>query len=239
MSKISAYVISWDGMHERSYDIARKIHSQVDELFVIYSNKTGKIERGFGEWVRVDDSYFFGLKFKKCLDIHNEENQFLLIHADADCDNWTSLIHRGVSLDIISNRIGLWGPEIYDTSWVTDEVQILTDSNGKISFVAQTDGIVLLFHPDVVRRLSNLDYSNNHFGWGIDWVAICFSYVNNYLIIRDLSVSVTHEKGSGYSRDDAMDQMKKFINQMTIPERVMYKLLNDKIYFNRALKVKS
>lgn len=223
-NNIHAFVISWDGMHDKAKFISEQIISHVKNLTVIYSNAENFDEVGVGDWVRVDNKLFFGHKFKKCLDIY-QDGIFLLIHADADCSDWLCLINKCQMINK-NSAVGVWAPNTYHTGWATEIVEIGRDENLNYSFVAQTDGIVFSMSKHVIERMRFLKYEKNNLGWGIDWAAICFSYCSNKLIIRDHSLFVAHPQGSGYRKEEAVYQMKEFMSQLTIQEKLMYKLLS-------------
>lgn len=73
-----------------------------------------------------------------------------------------------------------------------------------------SDEAMLLVHADTVAT---------------DWVALCYTYANNGIAVRDRSVSVRHDPGSGYPPQHAARQMDAFLQQMTLPEQVQYQFL--------------
>lgn len=135
-------------------------------------------------------------------------------------------INHGVTLGLAAN--------------VGTLVTLHFDSKAKISYVSQTDGIVLMLNAEVVQRLSILEYDNNNLGWGIDWLAICFCYVNNLFVVRDHNLMVTHPKGRGYDRIEAKSQMIQFLNaNMTMQEKLIYEILSYNIELKRMLSLHS
>ena len=101
------------------------------------------------------------------------------------------------------------------------------DESSGYSFVSQTDGIIFYYSNKVIKRLKLVNYTKNIYGWGIDWIAICFSYINNLFVIRDNLLTIKHDPGTGYSTDEANTQMEIFIStNMSPQELIMYLLLN-------------
>ena len=93
--------------------------------------------------------------------------------------------------------------------------------------------IVLGLAPDVVQRLRKLDYRENNLGWGVDWVALCYTYANNGIAVRDRSVAIRHDPGSGYPPQEAARQRDAFLRQMTLTEHIQYRFLDSMIEARR------
>jgi len=225
---MNIFIISWEGKYEKAKYIADKLSYLNDKLYIIYSNNDGTEEKGSGKWIKVPNEFYFGMKFKTALDLYHDESM-LIIHADAETDTWRELI---VSSEEVENdsEIGVWAPDVDYTPWHRDLVTVSENKEIGISFVAQTDGIILFLANKVVKRLKLMNYESNNLGWGIDWAAICFSYVNNLFVIRDNKIKVTHKKGAGYDSDEANYQMINFLNNnLTSQEKLMYSLLNSSI----------
>ena len=227
------FIISWQGYRDRALDIASKIHHQVDRLTVVYSNEAGEDESGPGTWVGVPNDWFYARKFETCLDRLGDNEPMLLIQADASSDDWPGLAALCTSAMRERPEIGIWSPQIDSTFWEDDRVGIAWSVDETILFVAQPDGIVFAYSAAVAHRLRGLNYPDNKLGWGIDWLATCFCYVNNMLVVRDRSVVVGHAAGSGYSHAEATDQMTRFLTQMTTQEQIMHRLLGA-FAFDRA-----
>ena len=230
---IHAFVISWEGQQDNAVNISKLISHGVDKLTVIYSNKNNEPHHGTGNWSQVDSSVFFGGKFKRALDLF-EEDVFLLIHADAEYDDWPHLVSvcRSVMAD---DRVGIWGPDIDYTPWNTERVKLaeVTISGFSQYVVAHTDAIVAAFSRGVANRLKRLSYDGNNLGWGIDWAAICYCYARQYYVVRDREVKVNHPNVTGYSGQQALLEMNSFIEQLSPDEKIMYILLNK--YMNCGL----
>jgi len=221
---MNIFIISWTGQFENASIIAEAINLLGLKVTVIYSNQNNEDEVGSGSWVKVPDRYYFGMKFKKALEITNG-NPMLIIQGDAIVSNWSSLIERAKAVTE-NNSIGVWAPNIGYTPYSNDLVTLHFDRKANISYVTQTDGVVFLLNSQVVKRLSGLEYEINNLGWGIDWIAICFSYVNNLFVLRDHNLFVAHPKGRGYNSKEAEIQMNDFLNvNMTMQEKLMYDVL--------------
>ena len=233
MSRIHAFIISWNGMQQKAAHIATCLAGAVDHLTVIYSNASGCAESGAGEWVMVDNDHYYGRKFATSLKLMRGDIN-LQIQADAESDDWPALIADCRAAFSSIADLGVWAPEIDWTPFPTQYTRIAVAGGGRYVFSANTDGIVWAMSPEVSERMNRLEYEHNNLGWGIEWTAIVYSYTHAKLVITDRNCSVRHIKGSGYSRDLAATQMAEFFKQLTPAERVMQNLLNGYITMRRA-----
>jgi hypothetical protein len=85
--------------------------------------------------------------------------------------------------------------------------------------------------------MKKIDYEFNNLGWGIDTVALAFSYCNNLLTVRDNFSSFIHKshrlnKKSNYNHSNALIQMNNFFNQLTLQEILLIKLFHQYFLFN-------
>lgn len=225
-TKLHCIVISWGDHHADSASISAAIADHVDALTVIYSDDDNSDQSGTGNWIRVPNDWFYGRKFARALEEVRDSEVMLLIHADAHCGDWPA-VAEGCRTTLSSiPKVGVWAPSITQTPWTEMRVNVASLEGHGLNFVAQTDGVVFAYSTAVLKRLRALDYSMNNLGWGIDWIAICFSYVNSLFVVADQSLTVEHEEGQGYRRADALQQMDAFLKQMTPQESLMYAILN-------------
>lgn len=210
-------LISWQGQTEAAQHIARIVHPHSDTLVVIYSNVAETPENGPGDWHQTANSQFFGGKFRKALDLH-DGGIFLLIHADTDFADWPALLTRCRTLFQDHSDLGIWSPNFTNTYWTNARVHMGDGPGPGLITVAQTDGIVFALSPTVVDRLHSLDYSANHYGWGIDWAATAYCHSRKLLVCRDTRLVVTHPESRGYEFAAAWDQAKSFLTQLTPQE---------------------
>ena len=220
MPSLSIFIICWEGKEKNAQYIADQLVNTADELVVIYSNKTNAILSGKGTWQIVSHEWFFGRKFAKVLEMHSTD-ELLLIHADAYSEDWPNLVSHYKETRSNFAQLGLWAPYLDYTPWDVSKTEITQTLDGRYSVTIQTDGIVLGMTSPVLRRLKTLNYENNNLGHGIDWAAILFCYVNNLLVLKDLSVKIMHPKGTEYSVEEATFQMEKFHEQLTMTEKIM------------------
>jgi hypothetical protein len=231
--RVHAFIICWPGQEESARRIADAVQHAVEYLTVIYSNQTETTEKGAGDWVKVPNEWYYGKKCQECLRLHAGEIM-LHITADVATPDWPQLVSRCKSMHAQYENLGVWAPDIDYTDWNLETVRIADLKDSQLVFVAQTDSIVWSLSAPVVKRLQELDYECNNFGWGIDWLAISYATANNLLVLRDLSVKIMHPKGTGYGGSLASRQMYLFLAQMTPQEKVQFTLLH--AYTDRTTK---
>lgn len=213
---VHAFIISWTGQEANALDLSAAIHSYVDRLTVIYSDSDQTHRHGFGEWVRVSNDWFFGKKFAECIKLFSGDI-FFQIQADASFSRWDAIIEN--CRNAHKGNVGVWAPDINFTPWTSDIVKLFDGPTRTTAHVMQTDGIVWSLDKRVVNRLAKLNLEQNNLGWGIDWVAIAFSYVSQMQVLRECAFTVSHPRGSGYSGAQAQDQMALFFQQLSTPEK--------------------
>ena len=222
--RLDVVIISWQGQYENAAHIANALSEDPElRVLVIYSNAAEAPETGAGEWIQVPNAYFFGWKFRRALDcVRDGAPAMIIIQADARAADWAGLLARCSERFKAMPSLGLWTPRISYTPWSPQRVDIAPIAGTDLMHVAQTDGIVLGLARPVVERLRRLDYGANNLGWGIDSVAIAFSFSHGLMVVRDDSSQVQHPKCRGYDRRLALAQWQQFLLQMTEAEKCIY-----------------
>lgn len=236
--EIHVFIISWPGWDEAARKIYEEIKSFLNRVHVIYSCKTaGPIPMG-DDWIEVPNEFFFGRKFRACLDFF-QGDVFFLIQADAVAKDWKEIIDECAKNIIEDNRVGIWVPYI-DYSYWNNPLTHIARTSATCDIVCQTDGIVVAYSKSIIERLKVLDYECNNIGWGIDWVAICHAYSKGLIAVKNNSVMICHPKGSGYSHPDAERQMAGFLSQMSSLEFMIFdeinKYIDQKRVFMKCLR---
>lgn len=229
--KLHAVVISWEGTEDRARLIATHVREHIDRVSLTYSTNGPDLVIPGVAAARVPSEWYFGRKFAHAIETWGDE-AMLLIQADAEATSWREVV-AGCVRALSTPPIKMWSPEIDVTPWPTEVVQLPFSSPPHYRVVAQTDGIVLGLATDVVQRLKRLDYSRNNLGWGIDWVALCYTYAHDGVAVRDRSVNVRHAPGCGYRQAEAARLMREFLAHMTLTEQVQYEFLQRAIQDRR------
>lgn len=229
--KLKAVVLGWEGKEERARAIAAHLRDHADGVRLVYSTRGSDIAIPGIESMRVASEAYFGGKFAHAISQWSDE-AMLLVHADTSAADWREVV-AACRRALGTPPIKLWAPEIDVTPFPTALVQFEQASTSNYLAVAHTDAIVLGLAPDVVRRLRQLDYRGNNLGWGIDWGALCYTYANNGVAVRDRAVAIRHDPGSGYPPEEAARQMEVFLRQLTLTEQIQYQFLHSMIRARR------
>ena len=220
------FIISWTGKHANSLAITRAIQSRVGKLTIVYSDRDASLVPNFpGDAIRTPDEWYWGKKFKTCLDAC-QSDLMLIIHGDATCADWAALIERCKAAFAETERIGVWAPQINYTPFPLSKTRLEKVASTSASIVAQTDGIVFALSADVMARLRALNYDHNKYGWGIGWAALAYTYANKLIAVVDESIQVLHPRERGYDDRAARHQMEDFLGQLTLEERLQFRLLD-------------
>ena len=217
--EIHANIISWHGMHEAAAAIAEALDGAVDHLSVIYSNAENHPETGAGDWYQVPQEWFFGLKFRKALDINPANAVMLQINADGRYHDWPALVQRLRLALERDPQIGMWAPDLDVTPWPTKLVATGRARADDLTEVYQTDGVVWALTPPVLERLAQLDYAENNLGWNIDWASVTFCALKGLAVVRDTALCIEHPTSKGYSSAVALQHAKNFFLQLTEVEQ--------------------
>lgn len=214
-------VLAWTGFEDKAKAIEQAVTPHADQVSVVYSVPDNAPDIP-DTWTTVDYECFYGCKFAKTLQLH-EGGILLQIQADASVPDWGHLIARCRKAFLDHPEIGVWAPDIDYTMWVTNKVFLRDfDPENSLISVRQTDGIVWAMSEAVVARMKKADFSNNRLGYGIDSLAIAYSYANNMVVCRDTSIVVDHPKGKGYSHEEATAQFEQFLSQFSHQERIQH-----------------
>jgi hypothetical protein len=119
------------------------------------------------------------------------------------------------------------------TPWTNTRVELSYDPLLKESKVTQTDSLVWVLAKPLVRKMKLLQYNQNNFGWGIDWVASTYAFHTKHIVMRDQSITVRHPKSTAYDRKKAHQQQKRFLKQLSEKERATCHALE---FYSRFLK---
>lgn len=234
MRDTEVFIISWPaaGVEENAVHIATVLAARGARVNVIYSTTDEQPRSGPGNWIQVANETFYGMKFNEILK-HTRGSRLLQIHADARHGDWPSVLKRFDDHCDANRHAGVWAPDVDYTYFKTSDV-LIAEGPDAMAFVAQTDGIILGLTQPVIQRLKQFNYSENALGWCIDWAAICCAYVNNLTVVRDLSATVVHPRGSGYGHQEAARQAGTFLKQMTPQEQIAFRVLSGFIAHQRA-----
>lgn len=221
--RIHAFVISWSGWDAVAAAIARELATHVDVLTVIHSDPSGNAPPESEGWEIVPDSHFYGLKFRRSLDLFAGD-VMLQVQADTVCADWPGLVAAARHAFVTHPAVGVWSPDVNFTPMPT-RLTTLAATEGPLRHVAIIDGIVWALSAAVCARLTAFDYTRNNVGWGIDWAASAFAHASGREVLVDTSITVEHPMSRGYATESALDQLEVFLEGLDDHERAMRALI--------------
>ncbi|MBD1204163.1 MAG: glycosyltransferase [Rhodobacteraceae bacterium] len=184
---------------------------------VVYSNTSDSRETGSGRWHAVSQSWFYGWKFRKALDLFLADTattHLLIVSADATYADWSSLAQRAAKILGKDPDMGVWSPDLDRSPWPTSKVALARPGVDGCVDVIQTDGVVWAISAHIATMLSSLSYEKNNLGWGIDWAAMRIARKAGLRICRDLTCAIQHPESRGYDPEQARLQMNAFLKQL-------------------------
>ena len=226
------FIISWKNQHSNAVFIANKLKKLSSKICIIYSDADENIALDVDcEQIRRPNDLFWSDKFKACLDTCGDD-PMLVIHADCTCSNWEQLVYRCDSVVTEMPYIGVWSPKIEWVGWVLSR-WVISKITDNILAVGRTDGIVFYLSQDIIQRMRCVDYSQNIYGRGIELMFVMAAYARGLIAVIDTTILVKHPKATGYDKTKANSQMQEFLKQLTIPEFIQKKLIDQ----NRKIMV--
>lgn len=231
MGSTRIFIISWPRQHEKAADIARRLGGADRRIAIVYSDPNPDFTVPADcELIRRPNDLFWEDKFKACLDACGDD-PMLVIHADCECADWPGLVAAHARAVAEFADIGVWAPAISGTPYGPDVVEVARLGDSPLTFAALTDGLVFALSPAVLKRMREVRYGSNRFGWGIDVLFCVAAYALRKWVVVDRSVQVAHQPGRGYNSAEAREGMYRFLSQLETMEAVQWALLQGYIRY--------
>lgn len=227
LDKVKVYVISWPGFHDKALKIANDLIQHTSFIKIVYSDHDVADpwqSKAPCETIRRSQDLFFSDKFKACLD-DSPSQAILIIHADTECLNWGQLLEKYQQLLESQLNWGVYAPNIRGSTTELHVSKLGKIIKSNYAIVSLTDSIVFGLHPLVTKRLREIDFSQNIYGWGIDVLFCSISRSLNLYNLVDESIHVTHQQGTGYSVELAKQQADNFFKVFNGREIIEAQLL--------------
>jgi hypothetical protein len=233
------FIISWAGQHENAIFIANQISLVASKITIVYSDPNPNFSLNTScALIKRPNDLFWADKFQASLHAFNDDIM-LVIHADCKCDDWKGLVIRCNEIFLRNKDIGVWAPKIEGTPHYLQRTKIASINNNdlSLSLVAQTDGIVFALSQPILNRMKKVNYANNKYGWGIDWIFCCTAYAFNLMVVVDENYTVIHPLQRGYDTKKAVTDMNIFLKQLTTTEFIQYRLLSSYLKLNDVKRI--
>lgn len=235
---IHVFIISWMNQHQNATSIANKLSPAADHVSIVYSDPDPHLFIDTEcEAIKRPNNLFWGDKFKTCLDTC-QSKLMLVIHADCICDDWQHLVTKCVTDFKENQQIAVWAPFVSGSSHPLETTQIFQLPDSPLYVTAQTDGLVFCLSRHSQERMRKADYSENVYGWGIDWLFNAHAFSTNRLVVVDSSISVKHPKERGYETRDARSQKEAFLKQFSPTEMAQLRMSQSHMNIRRQASKK-
>lgn len=89
--------------------------------------------------------------------------------------------------------------------------QSMCHFTGRIRNTNFQEGWFHLVRRDVIEKIMPIDTTKNRMGWGIDLLLCHIARTMGLLILVDDTIRVLHPRGTGYNRDLAVEQMRRWL----------------------------
>lgn len=223
VKSVQIIVLCWDKVIENVMEITNSLRELDCKKTVIYATDRDMPTGAGFNWIRVPDDFYYAQQFSEALK-YATEDIVLIVVGDISYRDWPEAVETCVRRFDEQEQVGVWGATDPTSLWERPGVHIATLADG-LDVVAQTDCSVWAMSRPVYERLKAADFSQNKYGWGIDWLAIVYAYSRGLLAVRDRTVVVQHPAGTGYNEKAARRQMLDFLGQMSQLEAVHYNIL--------------
>jgi hypothetical protein len=214
MDRLAVFIISWPGKEDNALHIEQVLAKAGIDSTVLHS-LTGEQTTEIPEnWVVLPDGAFYGVKFARSLQLAGERHM-LHIHADTQCDDWAGLVNRCLEVHTTYENVGLWSPDVNWTPFSLARTRVGDVDGVTLSSVTMVDAIVWSLSNDVVKRLTQIDLTENAYGWRIEMAAASHAHSRGLLVVHDSLFQVDHPRSTGYVRDEAFRQGQSTVDQLT------------------------
>lgn len=161
-----------------------------------------------------DELNFFGAHFQYAKDdfLRSGVDVMIQIQADAKIKSPSDVKTFVDGLKTIDGRWGIAAPKVYFT-WHTSSISAL---DTRYRHVFCTDSIFWALRREVVAAIP--DTRHNKLGWGIDISLSNLSRNMGLAVVRDMRVTVSHPRSTGYSTAEAFEGMVQYIDGVQYPK---------------------
>lgn len=167
--------------------------------------------------VTMDNVFYSGLMNKAFeLAVSKGKPWLMVVTSDIEIDpaNTAALIKAMDSMSRSTN-VALYQPSCRLSFRGRAHIQSLCHFTGGIRNVNFQEGWFHMVRTDILPDILPVDCSVNRFGWGIDLALAHVARIRKLLVVVDDRVKVLHPRGTGYNRDAALEQMRRW--HSTIP----------------------
>lgn len=217
--KVQHFIFNWSRVTDRVKNIHKSLTDAGFKVDVI--NSDDEVVDG---WVNIGNAYWLCGQFYKCLELFDEENDYLnIMLGDVETDDYVFLFNRTLEVLSSSSNIGIYAPDysnkekcwwtIQNTSIqkfnethdaICDDENTTTATMADFFYLSIHKDIVILFK-DFIEKFTSA-YPDFEFwiggGYGIDLILSLICHIRRKLILRDNKISLGHGAESGHADED-------------------------------------
>lgn len=164
--------------------------------------------------LNLDNIYYSGLMNKAFeLLLERDYRWLMIVTSDIEIDGRnTEKLISGMQDMLRTVNVGLYQPSCA-LSWHGRALyQSVCHYTGRLRKVNFQEGWFHLVCREILEAVLPVDLEMNRMGWGIDLAFSHVARIKELLVLVDDRVRVIHPRGSGYNRDSAKAQMKRWLS---------------------------
>jgi hypothetical protein len=203
---ISVYIFNWKKVTDNSLKLYEKIKPIIRDTTIINCDETRVIPGS----IQLDDSHYYGSQYDHAIKHTKDGNIFCVIVGDNICvDNFQDIFNAAIKT-FNSHKVGVYAPHDKRSS----HKSIIKKYDSSLFHVKNTDCGFWFINPNIVLKLKHINYSVSKYGWEIDRQTIQYCKNQNFLVLRDYSVSTDQlDHTCGYNRSEAILATKGLVDQ--------------------------
>jgi hypothetical protein len=205
---IHGFLCHWKGHEENAVLLQRQIQPFI-HLTVISTDRS--LQSQHPDWVYLDETAYFSEQWNKAVELFSGDI-FFQIQADVSFNHFERLFEN-IRSCFRSHPIGVYEPCIEFSGFQCDKSDLQHVAQD-IYRVPLTDSICWFIASDILFQLPPIDPSVNFYGWGVCAAISAIAHLNKKLSVRDYEFIVNHPRSRGYSKDKAMNDRRRYREQL-------------------------
>lgn len=211
--KIHPFIFNWKGQYEKTLLTELQLLEIFDNVTVINSYEDYKKD----SWVNLDKDAYFAEQFVTACKMFDGD-VMMHVQGDATYHDWKSVVDSARHY-YAKYKYGIYAPNVNFTSYTSRIVDIDNkdlEEDINLRNVSTTDCTAWFISKDILKKfeLNWEEYLKTKFGWGICSILGAYCKLEGKKIIRDYSYTVNHPQNTNYSKNDAGEAAKDFLNTL-------------------------
>jgi hypothetical protein len=199
LDDIYVYILNWKKVSVNGLKLYQNIAPIIDNTIIINCDEYMPLTNDIPH-IQLDDSHYYGSQFNHAIKHVKDGAIMCVIVGDNIPNNDFEKIFQNALNTYNNFNTGVFAPNDKRTAHQGRYERF----NGELYNVANTDCGFWFIHPNIVRRLRNLDFTISKFGWGIDVIMIAEARKQNLLVLRDYAIETDQlDHTIGYNTDSA------------------------------------